>query len=153
MRHTGITEDHRNREKNRERDEAVSTIIEYMNITAVLLVLMIVMVILVNAFVIEGPADTLKYHAFVDIGNGVSTRIVDMYVIAPENGQIVTTLDLPDDVASEGYLLKMDPSASGADQRILVSDGYTKSTIYIGGIGATRAVAGNTTGTGLNRIT
>ena len=137
----------------RNREEAVSTVIEYLNITGVLIVMMIILTILTNAALIEGPSENLKYHAFVDIGNGVSARIVDLYVITPpEKGRIVTSFDLPEDVAGDDYIVKMDPLATGAAQRILVTDGNTKSTISIAGIGATRAVIGNTTGTGLNRI-
>lgn len=136
----------------RDRDEAVSTVVEYMNITGILVVMMIVLTLLTNSAVIEEPADKLKYHAFVDIGNGVSARIVDLYVVAPAKGRIVTSFDLPEDVASEDYTVKMDPSATGAAQQIIVTDGYTKSTISIAGIGATKAVIGNTTGSGLNRI-
>ena len=133
-------------------EEAVNTVLEYMNITAVLIVMMILLTLLINSVIIEDSSEKLKYHAFVDIGNGVSTRIVDLYVIAPSNGRIVTTLDLPDDVANGGYTVKMDPSATGAAQQIIVTDGNVKSMISIAGIGATKAVIGNTTGKGLNRI-
>lgn len=137
----------------RTNDEAVSTIIEYINITAVLLVMLVIVMIVTNAVLIEGPADTLKYHSFVDIGNGVSARIVDIYVIAPQTGTITTEFDLPDDVAEKEYMIKMDPYLTGASQTIIVSDGNIKSRIAIGGIGATRGVTGNTTGSGINRIT
>ncbi|MBN1432579.1 MAG: hypothetical protein JW931_07370 [Methanomicrobiaceae archaeon] len=136
----------------REKDEAISTVIEYLNVTAVLVVMMIVLTILTNSVIIEGPAENLKYHAFVDIGNGVSARIVDLYVVSPGNGRIVTSFDLPEDVANDEYTVKMDPTAVGAAQRIIVTDGYIKSTISIAGIGATKAVTGNTTGSGINRI-
>jgi len=71
-------------------EEGVTRLMEYIIITGVLLVLMIVMIFVVNAVLMEGPADRLRYHAFVDIGNGVSTRVVDLYVIAPGNGTIAT---------------------------------------------------------------
>lgn len=136
----------------KHEDEAVSTILEYMNITAVLIVMMIMLTLITNSIIIEDSADNLKYHAFVDIGNGVSARIVDLYVIAPSNGKITTSFDLPDDVAGTDYTVKMDPAASGAAQQVIVTDGNVESVISIAGIGATRAVTGNTTGTGLNRI-
>ena len=137
----------------KDNDEAVSTVLEYMNITAVLVVLMILLTMFTNSVIIEDSSEKLKYHEFVDIGNGVSARIVDLYVIAPSNGRIVTSFDLPDDVAGEDYTVKMDPSATGAAQQIIVTDGNVKSVISIAGIGATRTVIGNTTGNGLNRIT
>lgn len=134
------------------KDEGVSTVVEYMNITAVLITMMIILTLITNSIIIEDSSNKLKYHAFVDIGNGVSARIVDLYVIAPTNGRIMTSLDLPDDVAGMGYTVKMDPAASGAAQQVIVTDGNVKSVISIAGIGATKAVTGNTTGTGINRI-
>ncbi|MBN2733564.1 MAG: hypothetical protein JXQ82_01745 [Methanomicrobiaceae archaeon] len=137
----------------RTDDVAVSTIIEYINITAVLIVMLVVVIFVTNAVLIEGPSDSLKYNSFVDIGNGVSVRIVDIYVIAPANGTITTNFDLPDDVAQKDYYVKMDPLLEGAAQSIIVTDGNVESRISITGIGATRGVSGNTTGSGINRLT
>ncbi|MCM2464988.1 hypothetical protein DIC75_01430 [Methanoculleus sp. CWC-02] len=115
-----------------------------------LLLLMVVMMFTVNAVFMEGPADTLRYHAFVDIGNGVSTRIVDLYVIAPGNGTIATKFDIPDDVAGKGYFVNV--GMTGASQAILVQGGDIQSRVAIAGIGATKGVSGNTTGAGWNMI-
>ncbi|MCK9298669.1 MAG: hypothetical protein M0P21_06870 [Methanoculleus sp.] len=131
-------------------EEGVTRLMEYVIISGVLLVLMIVMMFTVNAVFMEGPADKLRYHAFVDIGNGVSTRIVDLYVIAPGNGTIETKFDIPDDVAGKGYFV--DVGMTGASQAILVQGGSIQSRIAIAGIGATKGVSGNTTGAGWNII-
>ena len=132
-------------------EEGVTRLMEYVIISGVLLVLMIVMMFTINAVFMEGPADKLRYHAFVDIGNGISTRIVDLYVIAPGNGTIATKFDIPDDVAGRGYFVNMGPGERAA-QTIEVQGGNIKSTVAIAGIGATRGVSGNTTGAGWNMI-
>jgi len=131
-------------------EEGVTRLMEYIIVTGVLLVLMIVMMFTVNAVFMEGPAGELRYHAFVDIGNGVSTRIVDLYVIAPGNGTIATKFDIPDEVAGKGYFV--DVGMTGASQAIQVQGGDIMSTVAIAGIGATRGVVGNTTGAGWNMI-
>ncbi len=129
---------------------------EYIIITGVLLLLMVVMMFSVNATLMEGPANKLRHHAFVDIGNGISTRIVDLYVIAPGgpggtgSGNITTKFDIPDDVAGRGYFVSA--ALEGADQIIQVQSGDAESKIAIAGIGATMRVIGNTTGTGWNMI-
>ena len=119
-------------------EDGVSRLTEYIIVTGVLLVLMIVMMFTVNSVFMQGPADKLRYHAFVDIGNGISTRIVDLYVISPANGTIETKFDIPDDVAGADYFVE--------------ASGNVQSQVAIAGIGATRAVTGNTTGAGWNRI-
>ena len=134
-------------------EEGVTRLMEYIIITGVLLLLMIVMMFSVNASIMEGPANKLRYHAFVDIGNGISTRIVDLYVIAPGNGTIETKFDIPDDVAGKGYFVDVWMEGENrASQAIQVQGGSIKSTIAIAGIGATRGVVGNTTGAGWNMI-
>jgi hypothetical protein len=131
-------------------EEGVTRLMEYVIVSGVLLLLMVVMIFTVNAVFMEGPANTLRYHAFVDIGNGVSTRIVDLYVIAPGNGTIATKFDIPDDVAGADYFVNAD--MTGANQVIQVQGGGIQSQIAIAGIGATRGVTGNTTGAGWNMI-
>ncbi len=131
-------------------DDGVTNLMEYLTFSGVLLVLMVVVMFTVNAVFMEGPADNLQYHAFVDIGNGISTRIVDMYVIAPTNGSISTRFDIPDDVAGRDYLVEA--ALTGADQQIQVSNGDIRSRISVAGIGATMRVTGNTTGAGWNII-
>jgi len=146
-------------------EEGVTRLMEYIIITGVLLLLMIVMMFSVNASLMEGPADKLRYHAFVDIGNGISTRIVDLYVIAPggpggpggpgrtSSGNITTKFDIPDDVAGRGYFVDVWMEGENrASQAIQVQGGSIKSKIAIAGIGATKGVVGNTTGAGWNMI-
>lgn len=133
-------------------DSGVSTTIEYVIISGVLLCLFVVVLLLVNANIMQKPAETLEYSAFTDIGNGVSTRIVDVYSIAPVNGTITTSFDIPDDVAGHDYYVEIGEGADLVDQDVSVYRGSIMSTISLAGIGATRPVTGKTTGQGMNRI-
>jgi hypothetical protein len=78
--------------------------------------------------------------------------MVDLYSIAPTNGTISTSFDIPDDVAGYGYDVEVGQSDDLVDQNIMVYRGTIVSNISLAGIGATRAVTGHTTGAGLNRI-
>ncbi|KDE55811.1 hypothetical protein [Methanoculleus sp. MH98A] len=134
-------------------EEGVTRLMEYVIVSGMLLLLMVVMIFTVNAVFMEGPANNLRYHAFIDIGNGVSTRIVDLYVIAPGNGTIETKFDIPDDVAGADYFVDVGMTGpSRASQEIQVQGGGIQSKIAIAGIGATKGVTGNTTGAGWNMI-
>ncbi|WP_298667420.1 hypothetical protein [uncultured Methanofollis sp.] len=132
-------------------ESGVTNLVEYVTITGILMVLLIVTIFATNAIFMQGPSDKLAYHSFVDVGNGISTRIVDIYVIAPDTGTITTDFDIPDDVAGQDYFVEMKEDLG--DQKVVVSrDGIT-STISIAGIGATMGVTGSTTGSGINRLT
>ena len=134
--------------------DGVTNLVEYISITGILLALLLVVLFTVNSVFMEGPGNTLKYYAFTDIGNGMSVRIVDLYVIAPFNGTISTRFILPRDVAGQDYFVRANETgASRADQTIVVERGDIHADIYIAGIGATKGVTGNTTSTGWNLIT
>jgi len=134
------------------REVGVSTLIEYVIITGVLLFLFVVVLLQVNTNVMQGPAESLEYTAFTDIGNGISTRIVDVYAIVPTNGNLTTSFDIPDDVAGQGYNVEVYSGATAADQYVRVYRGTIASNISLTGISSTRNVTGNTTGQGMNRI-
>ncbi|MDD5418231.1 MAG: hypothetical protein PHV57_00090 [Methanomicrobiaceae archaeon] len=133
-------------------EDGITNLMTYLIFTGVLLLFLIVTMFTVNAVFMEGPANTLCYHAFVDIGNGISTRIVDIYVVSPDNGTIVSKFDIPDDVVGREYLVALDTS-QGVDQVVEVSGGSVRTAIHIAGIAETKGVTGRTTGTGLNVIT
>jgi len=132
-------------------EDGVSMMTEYLTITSVLVAMFVIIMFTVNAGLIEGPANTLKYHSYVDIGNGVSVRMVDLYTIAPGDGTIRTVFDLPDMVAGEEYEVMLEGSEES--QYIRVTDGSVVAEVAIAGIGATKGVTGNTTGGGYNVIT
>jgi len=135
-----------------QNESAVANMIEYLMISGVIMALFIVMILLVNTNIMEDPANRLIYVSFTDIGNGVSTRIVDVYAIAPLEGDITTHFDIPDEIVGRGYVVELGSSKNSVDQEITVSRGSLQSHIAIAGIATTYGVGGNTTGAGLNII-
>jgi len=133
-------------------ETAVVNLIEYIMISGVLMGLLIVMLLLVNTNIMEDPANRLAYVAFTDIGNGISTRIVDVYSIAPRDGTITTRFDIPDEIAGKDYFVEIGPGTNPVDQDVMISRGSLETHVALAGVGATRGVAGNTTGRGLNKI-
>lgn len=137
-----------------DNENGVSGLLEYIAITGTLILLMVIMTLYVNPVFIEGPTNQLTYYAFTDIGNGISTRIVDLYVIAPKNGTIDSKFDIPDEVAGKGYFVDIITSnqKNGTDQ-LIVSGANTRIQMALSGIGATTTVSGRTSSSGLNEIT
>jgi len=137
--------------KRQDPSDGVTNLVEYISITGILLLLLVVVLFTVNSVFMQGPGDTLKYYSFTDIGNGMSVRIVDLYVLAPKYGTISTRFILPTDVAGQDYFVRA--NETGVDQTIVVERGDIHADINIAGIGATKGVTGNTTSTGWNLIT
>jgi hypothetical protein len=138
--------------KHVNHEEAVSHLIEYIIISGILILLIIITLPVVSNTLIEKPADQLTYYAFTDIANGVSTRIVDVYAIPYDYSysNLNSKFDIPDDVAGRGYYVEI--SGDGKSQNITISRGGLQSTVSLAGIGATRRAGGNTTGQGINQI-
>ena len=135
-------------------ESAVANMIEYLMISGVIMVLLIVMLLLVNTNIMENPANRLVYVAFTDIGNGVSTRMVDVYAIAPANGTVTTKFDIPDEIVGKGYFVEVEVVPGNSNQDVIVSRGSLNSRTSLAGIGATLkgAATGNTTSAGMNTI-
>src|SRR5512136_524237 len=114
-------------------EAAIANMIEYLMISGVIMVLLVVFLLLVNTNIMEDPANRLIYVAFTDIGNGVSTRIVDVYAIAPANGTITTKFDIPDEIVGRGYFVDLGSNITSPKQDITVSRGYLKAHIAVAG--------------------
>jgi hypothetical protein len=126
--------------------------IEYLMITGVIMVLLIVLLLLVNTNIMENPANRVVYISFTDIGNGVSTRMVDVYAIAPDQGNLSTKFDIPDEIVGKSYYVELGSQPNSANQEVRVFRGDVESLTAIGGIAATKGVNGSTSGAGMNVI-
>ena len=143
---------HGNTRNYRCGEDGVATMIEYVSVSGVLMALFIVMMLLVNAYFMEGPVNTLTYAGFTDIGNGISTRIVDVYAVAPETGNLTSHYDLPDDIVGNSYGIEIVGDASG--QTVQVMRNSIVTSVAMAGVGASKhgSSVGNTTGAGVNKI-
>src|SRR5690606_26914166 len=85
-------------------ESGVSDLIEYFVISGMMMVLIIITILTITPVAIYHPVDQLSEYAFIDVGNGISTRIVDLYVVSPEEiGNITSKFDIPDDVVGREY--------------------------------------------------
>jgi hypothetical protein len=135
-----------------DSESAVAHLIEYILVSGVLMGLLVVVLLLVNTNIMENPANRVVYVAFTDIGNGVSTRIVDVYSLAPATGNISSQVGDPDEIVGRSYFVQIVPGITGED--VIVSRGDLDSRIALAGVGATTkgGAGGNTTGAGMNVI-
>ena len=65
-------------------EDGATSMIEYVTITGILVVLLVITMFAVNAVFMDGPANKLAYHYFA--GHGLiafATRVEDVYLIAP----------------------------------------------------------------------
>jgi hypothetical protein len=137
-----------------DKESGVSHMIEYTMITGIVILLFVIMVPMVTEAFIRGPTEQLTESAYTDIGNGVSTRIIDLFAIIPyyNEATITTKFDIPDDVAGRDYWVEIEGDPG---ELIRISGGSgISSTTSLAGIGETvfGRSEGRTTASGLNYI-
>ncbi len=137
-------------------ESAVSQLLEYLLISGILILFMIILIPSVNTLFLEGPTDQLLTASYTDIGNGVSTRIIDLFAIIPyyNNATISSKFDIPDDIAGRDYSVEIVKGATDSDRNIVISGSGIRSEVSMAGIGETvfGRSTGRTTASGLNRI-
>ena len=140
-----------------ENESGVSSLIEYILISGMLLLFIVIILLSIYPLFIHNPMYTLTHHSYIDIGNGVSTRMVDLYVISPYvqnlEGLVVSDYDIPDEIAGKGYIVTTNPSAGRkGDDVIVISGDLLETRVPLAGIGSTLALQGRTSSSGLNVI-
>ncbi len=132
-------------------ESAVSDLIEYFIISGMIMILIIITILTITPVVLFHPADQLLEYTFMDIGNGISNRIVDMYVIAPQGvGNLTSKFDIPDEVVGREYEVLIESDQN--EYVVSLSSGSFKRVVSLPGIDDAIRINGNMTGHGLNVI-
>jgi len=116
-------------------DTAVSTTVGYILIISIGVTFFSILMLSLNSIFLDTPKAIVTESVYNDLGNEISTKMVDIYIIAPMNGSIDTKLHIPQNIANERYKIKM--VGSSGDQVIIVSslDSEYEVIVSINGIG------------------
>lgn len=72
-----------------------------------------------NSLFINNPQYVVTQNQLADIGNDVSTKVIDTYLVAPNDGKVITYFDIPGKVAA-GNTYQIDVVQSGIDRELSV---------------------------------
>ncbi|MDI6896747.1 DUF7266 family protein [Methanocella conradii] len=127
-------------------NEGVSTTLE--NIIAFMIAFVlfgILMLMSANIF-IDAPGRAVSSVQFTDIGNDITAKLVDTYLIAPDNGTVSTTFYIPMTVAGKDYISNIRDTSNGQDKEVVVYSPYNSVSIAvtINGVNSTIPVNGTT---------
>ncbi|HMK46671.1 MAG TPA: hypothetical protein VK436_08600 [Methanocella sp.] len=127
-------------------DEGVTAIIEYTMTFIFAFIIFTMTMAMFDGMFISGPTDAVSRIQFTDVGNDVSAKILDTYLIAPEMGHVSTLFEIPDTVAGKDYMLDVRSSQNGQDKEVVVYGDYTtvNTTVTINGVNSTIPINGNT---------
>jgi Flp pilus assembly pilin Flp len=130
------------------RDETgVTPMVEYIITFIIASILFMLMLAIASTIFIDGPQRTVSRIQFTDIGNDLTTKIVDTYLVYPQSGEISTTFDMPMTVAGKDYWVDINRSINNPeDKEIIVYSPYNDVSIYVtlNGVNSTVPVNGST---------
>lgn len=109
--------------------DAVSTTLAYILFSAIFLVLYMIVLLNANDLLIKGPGNIVVKEQYRDIGNMISTKITDMYLIAPENGYIETEYRIPAEIGKESYIINADQA--NTDEIIEVKSASSEKSVSV----------------------
>jgi len=127
-------------------DEGVSALIEYMIAFTIAFLIFTMILAMFNGMFIAGPTQAVSRVQFTDVGNDVTAKILDTYLIAPEHGNVSTSFDIPDTIAGQSYELSVGTSPNGWDKEVDVYSFYTdvSTSVTINGVNSTIPINGST---------
>ncbi len=123
-------------------DKAVSITIGYVLFSGIFLIFFIILLLVSNDLLVAGSSDIVVKDQYSDIGNMISTKIMDMYLIAPENGYIETEFRIPSEIGKEGYVINA--NAIETDETIEINSTVSdkKISVTLNGIARSMPITG-----------
>jgi|AGTN01.3.fsa_nt_gi hypothetical protein len=127
-------------------DSGVTAMLEYLITFVLAFIIFTMMLSMFDGMFIRGPQEAVSAVQFADVGNDVTAKILDTYLIAPPNGKVYTFFDMPETIAGKGYTLDVRESANGWDKEVVVYSNYTSMvmSVTINGVTSTIPIAGST---------
>lgn len=127
-------------------DSGVTAMLEYIITFVFAFIIFTVMLSMFDGMFIKGPERTVSIVQFADVGNDVTAKILDTYLIAPVSGNVSTVFDMPERVAGRDYVLDIRTSANGWDKEIVVHSSYTNLnlSVTLNGVNSTIPIVGST---------
>lgn len=123
-------------------DRGVSTTFGYILTVGISVIFFSLVVLTYSSILIQSPTTLAVMGQYNDVGNEVSSKIMDIYVIAPENGTLETDLRLPGELGGEGYVIEFIPAGSDQEIRVASLDGEREVHLTLNGVNHTVSLNG-----------
>ncbi|OPY28306.1 MAG: hypothetical protein A4E28_01625 [Methanocella sp. PtaU1.Bin125] len=127
-------------------DSGVTAMLEYIITFVFAFIIFTILLSMFDGMFIKGPERTVSIVQFADVGNDVTAKILDTYLIAPATGNVSTVFDMPPTAAGREYLLDIRSSANGWDKEVVVHSTYTgiNLSVTLNGVNSTIPIDGST---------
>jgi len=133
-----------------QNEEAVSLTVGYVLFSIIFVGFYAMVLLSSDKLFIEGPSNIVVKEQFRDIGNMLSTKITDIYIISPENGIIETSYMIPSEIGKETYIIDAEPISMDQIIEVRSIDSDKSVSVTISGIASSlngTATSGSINGT------
>jgi len=127
-------------------DEGVSKTLENIIVFMIAFILFGFLMFISKGLFIDMPCREVSSVQFTDIGNDITAKLVDTYLITPDNGTISTTFYMPMTVGGKDYVSDIRNTGNGQDKEVVVYSPYNgvAISVTINGVNSTIPVNGTT---------
>ena len=136
-------------------DSGVNYVLEYILTFMIASVIFSIMLMMSSDLFIHGPEQTVSKVRFTDVGNDLSAKIIDTYMIAPvypDVGNISTSFDMPTTVAGNSYFVDVAPSGQDKVIKVYSTSNGVKVNVVLNGVNSTIPVNGSTSSSTLIHV-
>ncbi|RLI75206.1 hypothetical protein DRO97_03890 [Archaeoglobales archaeon] len=84
-------------------DKAVSALLEYLIVVGILSLFVLFLGLILNSQFAEGETGVVLENQFSDVASQVSSQLVDIFAVTPENGRVTAKIYMPEKVGDYEY--------------------------------------------------
>lgn len=130
-------------------DRGVTAMMEFILMFVLAAAIFSILIMNFNSLFLDQPKYVVATNQFVDIGNDVTTKIIDTYLVSPDDGTVQTYFDMPNTVAGYAYAVNVKPVGVDDREVEVYTDENPALSVYttLNGANTTIAIAGTTTST------
>jgi hypothetical protein len=110
-------------------EKAVSITVSYVLLSGISLIFFTTLLLTANDLLIKGPTNIVIEEQYGDIGNMISTKIMYMYLIAPENGNLESDYRIPAEIGRQPYTINAE--LANIDQIIVIRSTESDKSISV----------------------
>lgn len=110
-------------------ERGVTSMLEFVLMFVLASAIFTLLILNFNSMFLNHPKYVVATNQFVDIGNDVTTKIIDTYLISPDNGMVMTYFTIPSTIA--GYTYEVGVHAVGDQDREVQVETYQGGGISV----------------------
>ncbi|HEY3274691.1 MAG TPA: hypothetical protein VGJ92_13055 [Methanocella sp.] len=130
-------------------ESGVVSAVEFLLTFSIAAIIFGILVLSINGLFLDQSRAVVGTNQFTDVGNDISTRIIETYLLAPDSGnvtscRILTYFEVPPSIEGSGYTININKHEKDERVNIVSTDNLISVTSTLNGAGETIPIDGST---------